>query len=1034
MSSFKKRSQLNHAVLLPLTVLSFIFIHWQFGMLLFHTLIELSTVFIGLMMFSVAINTKEFSRNDFLLFLGIGFLFIASLDLLHLLTVPGMNFFPEISIQTTLHFWIYARLFEAIMLICSPIFLTKKLNEKTVLLSGFLVVLAISWLSIVYESPILITKDGLTPFKNNMEYFIIAIMLVTIFFFYQRKSLLSPDVFYYLVSAIILGIFSEFVFTLYVDFHSSAFTLGHLLKFISFFLIYRAIVHTTLTKPFKQLKKVSNSYDIIPHPAIIINSHGIIQSINSAAKEFIKHNNGEVINKNIHNLFHPQGIDKSDCLLCKAYKTNTTINGKTIEYPELNQWIDVYSEKVENQEGSDLFLQLLIDVTENKEAYSKLNQITQQLSYTQENAHIGSWQLDLATGSLWWSDETYNIFDIDKNTSFNHEESFIKMTHPEDRERVDKAFKDSINQQSKYDIEYRLLMSDGRLKYVHEQCKTFYDDTGKATKSFGSVQDITQRHYMSEALNRSEKMDALGKLTGGVAHDFNNLLGVILGFSELLTKELKGNDELTNYTNYINRAASRGADLTRKLLSFSKKQPVKIASANINQLIHSSEGLIKKTLTTQVDFTTKLSPDLWNTQLNINDFDDVILNMCINSLHAMPNGGSLTISTENEHLPTSKARQLDIEGGDYVIVTITDTGFGMSEEIKNKIFDPFFTTKADKGTGLGLSQTYGFIQSSGGAISVQSKIGEGTCFEMYFPRYCVDKEIEKTSIAADDIPKKYLTGNETILVVDDEKALAELAKSILQKYGYKVFVTGSAKEALTLLQDFPNEIKLLISDIIMPEMNGYELADRVKNLYPGMNILLTSGFRGDVNNTYEGIIIDKPYDEFTLLSQTRQTLDSSRLSSNNIQNEHQPCKVLPLSWNKDMSLDSGGIVDQGHQELIEFINKCRRMDRYKLLDDVFYKHIKELSYHMTEHFKCEEHMMKKAKYPFYKNHYDVHRLMEKQLSTISKSQNNQEIYQWIITDFSEWVSEHILGLDKAFISYNLQQKLKEKSKEKTLDS
>ncbi len=1023
MSSFKKRSQLNHAVLLPLTVLSFIFIHWQFGMLLFHTLIELSTVFIGLMMFSVAINTKEFSRNDFLLFLGIGFLFIASLDLLHLLTVPGMVFFPEISIQTTLHFWIYARLFEAIMLICSPIFLTKKLNEKTVLLSGFLVVLAISWLSIVYESPILITKDGLTPFKNNMEYFIIAIMLVTIFFFYQRKSLLSPDVFYYLVSAIILGIFSEFVFTLYVDFHSSAFTLGHLLKFISFFLIYRAIVHTTLTKPFKQLKKVSNSYDIIPHPAIIINSHGIIQSINSAAKEFIKHNNGEVINKNIHNFFHPQGIDKSDCLLCKAYKTNTTINGKTIEYPELNQWIDVYSEKVENQEGSDLFLQLLIDVTENKEAYSKLNQITQQLSYTQENAHIGSWQLDLATGSLWWSDETYNIFEIDKNTSFNHEESFIKMTHPEDRERVDKAFKDSINQQSKYDIEYRLLMSDGRLKYVHEQCKTFYDDTGKATKSFGSVQDITQRHYMSEALNRSEKMDALGKLTGGVAHDFNNLLGVILGFSELLNKELKGNDKLTKYTNYINKAASRGADLTRKLLSFSKKKPAQIDCININQLIYSSEALIKKTLTSQIDFITKLSPKLWNTQLNINDFDDVILNMCINSLHAMPNGGSLTISTINKSLSTNKASQLNVKAGDYIVVTIADTGSGMPEEIKNKVFDPFFTTKADKGTGLGLSQTYGFIQSSGGAISINSRVGVGTYFEMYFPRHDIPKKTNATPLALDTMMDQDLIGYETILVVDDEKDLAELAQFLLQEHGYKVIIAESAKQALLILQDFSSEVKLVISDIIMPETNGFELAESVKNLYPHIKLFLASGFRGDSkNHSYKGVIIEKPYDAFTLLYQVRQSLDSRKASSNNNYDEHQFAKVLPLNWDEGMSLDSGGIIDQDHQELIGFIKKCHRMDKYKLLDDVFYEYIKELSDHITEHFKCEEHIMKNAQYPFYKNHYDVHRLMEKQLIDIKNSKNNQEIYQWIITDFSEWVSEHILGLDKAFITYSLQHK------------
>jgi len=1025
MDIFIKKYNLQRILFLIVSLLAFYLVYWQFGMLLFHTLIELSTVLIGIMMFIVAIKTKEFSRNNFLLFLGTGFLFIAILDLFHLLTVPGMAFFPDISIQTTLHFWIFARLFEGILLLISPIFFTKRLNETVMLFLGSFIVFAIFWISVSFEAPILITQEGLTPFKNNMEYFIIAILLVTAFLFYRRKKFLSLSVYNYLLSAIILGVSSEYSFTLYVDFQNTAFIVGHILKFISFICIYRAIIHTTLTEPFRQLSRVSNSYDVIPHPAIIVNSKGVIQSVNHAASQFIKFDHVEqLIGEDAHDYFHPQNVDKNKCLLCKAIKEHTDLNGDILEYPNSisNQWIEVYSEKVEVRMSDYLFLQLLIDVTENKLAFSKLKQTTQQLSYTQRNAHIGSWNLVFSTGQLWWSDEVYSIFEVDKNTTREHSVAFIEMTHPEDRKRVDKAFNDSVNQKYKYDVEYRLLMNDGRIKYVHEQCETIYDDAGKAIKSLGSVQDITSRNEMKEALIRNEKMDALGKLTGGVAHDFNNLLGVISGFSELLVKELKGNDELTKYADYINNAASRGADLTKKLLSFSKKNSTQVECININQLISSNEVLIKKTLTSQVDFITDLSPKLWHVQLNINEFDDVILNMCINSLHAMPNGGSLTITTANVNLSSLNAKFLDTKAGDYVVVTITDTGFGMSEEVKSKIFDPFFSTKADKGTGLGLSQAYGFVQSSSGAINVRSQIGVGSSFEMYFPRYTADKEVEKPSVISEYISENNLSGNETILVVDDEPALAEFARCLLQEYGYSVLVAESAKQALSILQDSSNEVELLISDIIMPEMNGYELVERVEKLYPEIRTLLASGFKGDIKNVYKGITIDKPFDALTLLSHVRQSIDSTNKLSTH--NEHQSPKLLQLHWGEEMSLDDGGIIDQDHQRLIEFINKCHRMDRFKLLDDIFYEYIEELIQHMTEHFEYEERMMRERQYPFYKNHYDVHRLMVKQLLNISKYQNTQEIYQWIITDLSEWLSEHILGLDRAFISYSLQQKTK----------
>lgn len=1016
MTYFIKKNKMIDMAFLSVALIIFTVIQWQFGLLLFHTLIELSTIFIGIMMLIIALNTKQFTRNDYLLFLGIGFFFVALLDIFHLLTVPGMAFFPNISIQITLHFWIYTRLFEAVILLLSLYFLKNKLNENIVFLLGIVVVFIICWISFTYEQPILITEDGLTAFKNNFEYLIIAIMLFTIFVYYQKKSLFPKDVFNYLIFAIIFGVISEYAFTFYLDFKSTAFTIGHLLKLISFGLIYQAIVHTTLREPFKQLSRASSSYNVIPHPAVIINKEGVIQYINDSAKEFV--NDKSVLGKPIHPLFHPQEIEEKDCLLCQAYINKTVVKGDVLQFSKIDKYYQVYSETILEQLSNNSVVQLFIDVTENKKAYSSLQNITQQLIYTQKNAHIGSWKLDFDTNNLWCSDEVYDIFEIDKNKFRATYQAFVDAIHPEDKVLVEQAYNGSIEHKSKYDIEHRLLMTDGRIKYVHEQCITIYDDAGKPLQSLGSVQDITQRHEMTEALNRAEKMDALGKLTGGVAHDFNNLLGVILGYSEILAKELKDNAELTQYVDFISKAGYRGANLTRKLLSFSKNKSSEVACININQLITSNEEIIKKTLAGQINFETTLLTNLWNVQININDFDDVILNMCINSFHAMPKGGSLKITTKNETLTHDKAALLNTATGDYVVLTVEDTGSGMSEDIKNKIFDPFFTTKKDKGTGLGLSQAYGFIKSSGGVIQVHSEIGVGSRFIMYFPRFISDNKNQ--AIVNEDSVEQELTGNETILIVDDEKPLEELAQHLLQAKGYTVYVAENALQALLMLEDFSNEIDLVLSDIIMPEMNGFELAKEISKIYPNINILLASGFQDDnQSNDYKGTIIAKPYDAFTLLSNVRQCLDSIKKPKNNSLLE--PTKLPQLQWHDEMSLDDGGSLDQAHKNLIMFINKCHRMDRYKLLDDIFNKHVKELIQHVTEHFENEERQMLACNYPFYKNHCDVHHLMKKQLNSISNSQNTQEIYQWIITDFSEWVHDHILGLDRAFITFSRQQ-------------
>jgi signal transduction histidine kinase len=373
--------------------------------------------------------------------------------------------------------------------------------------------------------------------------------------------------------------------------------------------------------------------------------------------------------------------------------------------------------------------------------------------------------------------------------------------------------------------------------------------------------------------SRSQKMEALGNLTGGIAHDYNNMLGVILGYAHLLEENLKHLPELSSYANQIQRAGKRGAKLTADLLSFSKKQPAKQKMCDLNQLVKVGNDMLYKILTPRIELKLNLFSGLWPVKIDLGAFEDALLNMSINAMHAMPSGGTLTISTSNIKLLEPAAESVNLVAGDYVSFAMEDTGCGMSAELVANIFDPYFTTKGKEGSGLGLSQVYGFTKSSGGEIDVFSVPGFGSRFTLYFPHeVSAIMPIKKPfASSAEDF-----RGIETILVVDDEKSLCDLAEVLLVKQGYQVMCAQSGAEAMTLLER--RSVDLMVSDIIMPKMNGYQLAKKVQQQHPDVLIQLVSGFRGDQNTegadmTLMAPVINKPYSAEHLLGGIRQQLD-----------------------------------------------------------------------------------------------------------------------------------------------------------------
>ena len=391
----------------------------------------------------------------------------------------------------------------------------------------------------------------------------------------------------------------------------------------------------------------------------------------------------------------------------------------------------------------------------------------------------------------------------------------------------------------------------------------------------GSCLDMTLQKQQEEQLNRSLKMEAIGKLTGGIAHDYNNMLGVIFGYTELLSDEIKDNPISLQYIEQIKYAAQRGAELTKSLLSFSGNKPDSELII-INDVLKRNFKMLEKTLSVSIRLDMSLDDNLWPVYISEGCLEDAILNISINAMHAMPEGGVLEYKTTNIHVGTLDSQILDIDKGDYIKLSILDDGIGMTKEVSSHIFEPFFTTKGEKGTGLGLSQVYNFVNNFDGGIRVYSELGHGTCFSIYLPRYSEpvnkDNNNEKKTYDKDE-----LIGTGNILVVDDEITIRELTQKILTSKGYDVFCAKSGEEALSILKDI--KIDLLLSDVIMPVMDGYELAHMVHHIYPDIKVQLCSGFsknegKSVTNTALVESILHKPFTSEELLKRVKELLSN----------------------------------------------------------------------------------------------------------------------------------------------------------------
>jgi len=401
----------------------------------------------------------------------------------------------------------------------------------------------------------------------------------------------------------------------------------------------------------------------------------------------------------------------------------------------------------------------------------------------------------------------------------------------------------------------------------------------------GVTTDITARKeaergraQLEEQLRQAQKIDSMGRLAGGVAHDFNNILTAIRGYAELMLLELAPGDPMRSSVTEISRAGERAADLTRQLLAFSRRQLLQPRVLALNSLIADSIKMLQRLLGEDIELVTLLDPELGHVKADAGQMEQVILNLALNARDAMPQGGKLTLETRNVILQEEYAQKhFSLQPGSYIMMTISDIGCGMDPHTLSHIFEPFFTTKEPgKGTGLGLSTVYGIVQQSGGSIWVYSEPGRGTTFKIYLPRIeePLDEAGEKR--IESDNPR----GSETILVVEDDEIVRKLTCQALRRYGYQVIEAANGIEALLSCEKYPEPIPLMITDVVMPQISGPELATRLRLLHPETQVLYISGYTDDAVVRH-GLLdaalyfLQKPFTPGALVHKVRDILDQA---------------------------------------------------------------------------------------------------------------------------------------------------------------
>lgn len=481
------------------------------------------------------------------------------------------------------------------------------------------------------------------------------------------------------------------------------------------------------------------------------------------------------------------------------------------------------------------------------------------LERAQEVAHVGSWFRDHVSGALEWTAESQRIFGIRDGELPRTPEAFLALVHPDDREAMRGAIA-RLEETGAYDLEHRLIRPGGELVWVHERATVERDHAGRPVRTVGTIQDITTRRRLEEQLSQAQKLEALGRLAGGVAHDLNNALTAIVGYTELTISALSSGHPAAPDVLEIRRAAERAESVTRQLLSFSRQQPLQPRVFRLSETLSTLSRMLQGFLGTRTGLIIDVARDVEPVRGDPGQIEQAIVNLVVNSRDAMPDGGTITMHLGMATVGSASVSAHDtVPPGRYVELSVADTGTGMPGEVLAHIFEPFFTTKEPgKGTGLGLAMVYGTVKQIGGFLAVESTPGKGTVFHLFFPPAVADdaRKGDVATVAA--LPDR----SPVVVVAEDEAAVRTLVELSLSKRGYRVLVAASGLQALGILEQ-ERHVDLLLTDANMPGMSGIDLVREAVGRRPGLRVIVMSGFTEDLPRLGElesqVLLLPKPF-------------------------------------------------------------------------------------------------------------------------------------------------------------------------------
>ena len=454
--------------------------------------------------------------------------------------------------------------------------------------------------------------------------------------------------------------------------------------------------------------------------------------------------------------------------------------------------------------------------------------------------------------------------------------SFFEQVHPDDRQLAEQAAKEATSGSEGRTVQYRMRHKDGSWHVIESGASAILNAQKQVEKIVIVNRDVSERRQLEEKFRQAQKMEAVGRLSGGVAHDFNNLLGVIIGYAEFLQESLDPANTLRSSVDEILKAGKRAASLTRQLLAFSRQQVLDPKVLDLNGVVSDMEKMLRRLIGEDVELSTVLGPDVGRLKADQGQLEQVVMNLVVNARDAMPQGGKLVIDTQNMVMDEAFIRRYPypVQAGPYVCLTVTDSGIGMDAETKARAFEPFFTTKEKgKGTGLCLSTVYGVVKQSGGYIDIYGSPGQGTTFKIYLPRVDEAIKVETPAGAATSF-----TGNETILLAEDETSLRTLTRNTLELCGYKVLEAKDGIEALQVSDAYKGSIDLLLTDMVMPVMGGRALAQELVRRRPEVRLAYMSGYTGQAVGSQGpvdpgSVFLLKPFTRELLTRKIREALD-----------------------------------------------------------------------------------------------------------------------------------------------------------------